>query len=314
MDTKPDMPTLVPSQELMQGFRREQVKTRGAVINVAIAGEGPPLLLVHGNPLTHVSWHKIAPTLAKSFTVVAPDLRGYGDSSKPEGGGDHAAYTFRAMGEDNFDLMDHLGFERFQIAGHDRGGRVGFRMALDRPERVERLCALDIVPTHHVLTNVSLGWGLESYHGFFMAQKAPFPERLICADLDYYIHYKLNKKGVGLEIFTPEAMAEYVRCTTPEQIHAVCEDYRATVTLDLAMDTADYGNRKIECPVMVIWGTNSHCGRHFKPIEAWSEWTDDLRGFGIPTGHYPAEHRPDIVYPLLYDFFSGREPSVGSPA
>ena len=314
MDTKPDMPTLVPSQELMQGFRREQVKTRGAVINVAIAGEGPPLLLVHGNPLTHVSWHKIAPTLAKSFTVVAPDLRGYGDSSKPEGGGDHAAYTFRAMGEDNFDLMDHLGFERFQIAGHDRGGRVGFRMALDRPERVERLCALDIVPTHHVLTNVSLGWGLESYHWFFMAQKAPFPERLICADLDYYIHYKLNKKGVGLEIFTPEAMAEYVRCTTPEQIHAVCEDYRATVTLDLAMDTADYGNRKIECPVMVIWGTNSHCGRHFKPIEAWSEWTDDLRGFGIPTGHYPAEHRPDIVYPLLYDFFSGREPSVGSPA
>ncbi|HEX5934913.1 MAG TPA: alpha/beta hydrolase [Pseudorhizobium sp.] len=314
MDTKPDMPTLVPSQELMQGFRREQVKTRGAVINVAIAGEGPPLLLVHGNPLTHVSWHKIAPTLAKSFTVVAPDLRGYGDSSKPEGGGDHAAYTFRAMGEDNFDLMDHFGFERFQIAGHDRGGRVGFRMALDRPERVERLCALDIVPTHHVLTNVSLGWGLESYHWFFMAQKAPFPERLICADLDYYIHYKLNKKGVGLEIFTPEAMAEYVRCTTPEQIHAVCEDYRATVTLDLAMDTADYGNRKIECPVMVIWGTNSHCGRHFKPIEAWSEWTDDLRGFGIPTGHYPAEHRPDIVYPLLYDFFSGREPSVGSPA
>ena len=314
MDTKPDMPTLVPSQELMQGFRREQVKTRGAVINVAIAGEGPPLLLVHGNPLTHVSWHKIAPTLAKSFTVVAPDLRGYGDSSKPEGGGDHAAYTFRAMGEDNFDLMDHLGFERFQIAGHDRGGRVGFRMALDRPERVERLCTLDIVPTHHVLTNVSLGWGLESYHWFFMAQKAPFPERLICADLDYYIHYKLNKKGVGLEIFTPEAMAEYVRCTTPEQIHAVCEDYRATVTLDLAMDSADYGNRKIECPVMVIWGTNSHCGRHFKPIEAWSEWTDDLRGFGIPTGHYPAEHRPDIVYPLLYDFFSGREPSVGSPA
>ena len=314
MDTKPDMPTLVPSQELMQGFRREQVRTRGAVINVAIAGEGPPLLLVHGNPLTHVSWHKIAPTLAKSFTVVAPDLRGYGDSSKPEGSGDHAAYTFRAMGEDNFDLMDHLGFERFQIAGHDRGGRVGFRMALDRPERVERLCALDIVPTHHVLTNVSLGWGLESYHWFFMAQKAPFPERLICADLDYYIHYKLNKKGVGLEIFTPEAMAEYVRCTTPEQIHAVCEDYRATVTLDLAMDSADYGNRKIECPVMVIWGTNSHCGRHFKPIEAWSEWTDDLRGFGIPTGHYPAEHRPDIVYPLLYDFFSGREPSVGSPA
>jgi haloacetate dehalogenase len=308
MMTAAEMPTLTSNSSLMEGFRHEMIKTSGAEIRVAIAGNGPPLLLIHGNPLTHVSWHKIAPALAKTFTVIAPDLRGYGDSSKPAGGEDHAAYTFSAMGEDNFDVMDHFGFERFQIAGHDRGARVGFRMALDRPERVERLAALDIVPTHHVLTNVTLGWGLESYHWFFMAQKAPFPERLICADLDYYIHYKLNKKGVGLEIFTADAMAEYVRCTTPEQIHAVCEDYRATVTLDLAMDTADYGRRRIECPVMVIWGTNSHCGRHFKPVEAWSEWADDLRGFGIPTGHYPAEHRPDIVYPLFWDFFTGREP------
>lgn len=308
MNIAAEMPTLTQNSRLMDGFRHEMVKTSGAEIKVAIAGNGPPLLLIHGNPLTHVSWHKIAPALAKTFTVIAPDLRGYGDSSKPAGGEDHAAYTFRAMGEDNFEVMDHFGFDRFQIAGHDRGARVGFRMALNRPERVERLAALDIVPTHHVLTNVTLGWGLESYHWFFMAQKAPFPERLICADLDYYIHYKLNKKGVGLEIFTADAMAEYVRCTTPEQIHAVCEDYRATVTLDLAMDTNDYGKRRIECPVMVIWGTNSHCGRHFKPVEAWSEWADDLRGFGIPTGHYPAEHRPDIVYPLFWNFFTGREP------
>jgi haloacetate dehalogenase len=187
-------------------------------------------------------------------------------------------------------------------------------MALDRPKRIERLAALDIVPTHHVLTNVSLGWGLESYPWFFMAQKAPFPERLICADLDYYIQYKLNKKGVGLEIFTPEAMAEYVRCTTPEQIHAVCEDYRATVTLDLAMDTADYGTRKIACPVLAIWGSNSHCGRHFKPLEAWAEWAGDLRGFAVPTGHYPAEHRPDLIYPALWVFFSGEEPRAPEAA
>ena len=305
-----ELPALEPTTTLMEGFRRERVRTQGAEIHVAIGGDGPPLLLLHGNPLTHVSWHKIAPALAKSFTVVAPDLRGYGDSSKPDGGLDHAAYTFRAMGEDNFELMDRLGFERFQVAGHDRGARVGFRMALDRPERVERLAALDIAPTHHVLTNVSLGWGLESYHWFFMAQKAPFPERLICADLDYYIRYKLNKKGVGLEIFSPQAMAEYVRCTTPEQIHAVCEDYRATVTLDLAMDTADYGVRKIACPVLVIWGSNSHCGRHFKPLEAWSVWADDLRGFAVPTGHYPAEHRPDLIYPAFWSFFTGREPEM----
>lgn len=302
------------ASELMTGFRHFDFKTNGATLRVAVGGNGPPLLLLHGNPLTHVSWHKVAPALAEHFTIVAPDLRGYGDSSKPDGGDGHAAYTFRAMGEDAFDLMTHLGFDRFQVAGHDRGARVGFRMALDRPEAIERLAALDIVPTHHVLTNVSLGWGLESYHWFFMAQKAPFPERLITADLDYYIQYKLNKKGVGLKIFSEGAMAEYARCTTAAQIHAVCEDYRATVTLDLAMDTADYGKRKIACPVMVIWGTNSHCGRHFKPVEAWSDWADDVTGFPIPTGHYPAEHRPDIVEPLFRQFFSGKTPQWSGEA
>src|SRR5680860_1169670 len=202
-------PQKAPDRSLMQGFGYETVKTKGAQINVAVSGEGPPLLLIHGNPLTHVSWHKIAPQLARQFTVIAPDLRGYGDSSKPDGGADHSAYTFRAMGQDNFEIIDHFGFDKFQIAGHDRGARVGFRMALDQPERVTRLAALDIVPTHTVLTNVTMGWGLESYHWFFMAQKAPFPEKLLCADLDYYIQYKLNKKGVGLKIFSPRAMAEY---------------------------------------------------------------------------------------------------------
>jgi haloacetate dehalogenase len=278
------MPPLRPhSRSLMEGFIYRTIRTSGADINVAVAGSGPPLLLLHGNPLTHVSWHKIAPSLAESFTVVAPDLRGYGDSSKPDGGSDHEAYTFRSMGQDNVEVMAALGFERFSVA-------------------------LDIVPTHHVLTNVTLGWGLEAYHWFFMAQKAPFPEKLICADLDYYIRYKLNKKGVGLEIFSPEAMAEYARCTTPEQIHAVCEDYRATVTLDLAMDKADFGVKTIGCPVLVLWGSNSHCGRHFKPLDAWSPWAPDLRGWAIPTGHYPAEHRPDLVYSTFWTFFMGNEP------
>ena len=302
------MPPLEPhGSHLMRGFRYERIKTSGAEIHVAIAGEGPPLLLLHGNPLTHVSWHKIAPSLAKTFTVVAPDLRGYGDSSKPDGGPGHVAYTFRAMGEDNIAVMKALSFERFSVAGHDRGARVAFRMALDFPHAVERMAALDIVPTHHVLTNVSLGWGLESYHWFFMAQKAPFPEKLLCADLAYYIHYKLNKKGVGLEIFTPEAMAEYIRCTTPEQIHAVCEDYRATVTLDFSLDSADFRKKQITCPVLVLWGSNSHCGRHFKPLEAWAPWAPDLRGWAVPTGHYPTEHRPDLIYPSFWSFFSGNE-------
>lgn len=308
-EEKHAMPPLVEEAgKLMHGFQYRRMQTSGAEINVAIGGEGPPLLLLHGNPLTHVSWHRIAPTLARSFTVVAPDLRGYGDSSKPDGGDDHSGYSFRSMGADNAEIMTQLGFDRFQVAGHDRGARVAFRMALDYPDRIERVAALDIVPTHHALTNVTLGWGLEAYHWFFMAQKAPFPEKLLTADLDYYIDYKLNKKGVGLQIFSPEAMAEYKRCTTPEQIHAVCEDYRATVSVDLAMDTADFGRKTIRCPVLVLWGSNSHCGRHFKPIEAWHPWAPDLRGWAIPTGHYPAEQRPDIVYDAFWRFFSGEEP------
>ena len=305
--TMPQLPN--DHRGLMNGFRYERVRTTGAEINVAIGGEGPPLLLLHGNPLTHVSWHKIAPTLMKSFTVVAPDLRGYGDSSKPEGGSDHSAYSFRAMGEDNAEIMSHFGFDRFQVAGHDRGARVGFRMALDFPDRIERLAALDIVPTHHALTTVTLGWGLEAYHWFFMAQKAPFPEKLLCADLNYYMDYKLNKKGVGLDIFSAQAMAEYKRCATPEQIHAVCEDYRATVSVDLAMDAADYGKRTIDCPVLVLWGGNSHCGRHFQPLQAWAPWAHVLQGWALPTGHYPQEQRPDLVYEALWHFFRGRTPS-----
>lgn len=301
---------IAADRDMFPGFESHVVQTSGATIPLVKGGSGPALLLLHGNPLTHVSWHKVAPDLAKSFTVIAPDLRGYGDSSKPEGGADHAAYSFRAMGQDNFEIMDHFGFDSFMVAGHDRGARVGFRMALDRPERVTRFAALDIVPTHAVLTNVTMGWGLESYHWFFMAQKAPFPEKLLTADLGYYIDYKLNKKGVGLSIFDPRAMAEYKRCTKPEQIHAVCEDYRATVGVDLAMDTEDFGKRRIACPVLVIWGSNSHCGRHFKPVEMWSDWAGDLRGFAVPTGHYPAEQRPDLILDAFGDFFAGREPQA----
>jgi len=302
------MPAGAGPADLMPGFEKRRFRTDGAEIHAAVGGEGPPLLLLHGNPLTLVSWHNVAPDLARHYTVVAPDLRGYGDSSKPDGGADHSGYSFRAMGEDNFEVMRQLGFERFAIAGHDRGARVAFRMGLDRPEAIERIASLDIVPTHHVLTHVSLGWGLESYHWFFMAQKAPFPEKLLTADLAYYIDYKLNKKGVGLSIFDPRAMAEYKRCTTPEQIHAVCEDYRATVGVDFEMDKADYGKRKLACPVFVIWGSNSHCGRHFKPLDAWAEWADDLRGFAVPTGHYPAEQRPDLILAAFTAFFAGREP------
>ena len=292
---------------MFEGFTKTQIETKGATINLVHGGSGPPLLLLHGNPFNYVMWHKIAPELARDFTVVAADLRGYGDSSKPDGGADHAAYSFRAMADDQVEIMAKLGFDSFFLAGHDRGARVSHRLALDHPDKVVKLSLIDIVPTHTALTELPLGWVRESYHWFFLAQPYDYPERLICADLEYYMRKKLDKKGVGLSPFTEEAMAEYIRCCTPEQIHGVCEDYRATLAIDFPLDSADFGTRKIACPVQALWGESSHVQRHFKPMEAWSRWADDLRGKALPSGHYPAEQCPEETYDELYRFFSGRE-------
>jgi len=261
------------------------------------------LLLLHGNPLTHVMWHKVAPRLAERFMVIATDLRGYGDSSKPEGGGDHAAYSFRAMAEDQVEVMAALGHERFLVAGHDRGGRVGHRMALDHGDQVEKLAVLDIIPTYHFLANISKGWAEESYHWFFMAQPFDFPEHFLGLDLGHYIRRKFDKIGVGLGPFTPEAMAEYVRCCTPENIHVVCEDYRATLGVDFEMDGADLkAGHKIACPLLVIWGENSHVGRHLD-VGTWNAWADDITFKPFPSGHYPAEQDPDLTLEAFFEFF-----------
>ena len=292
---------------MFEGFTETQIETAGATINLVHGGSGPPLLLLHGNPFNYVMWHKIAPDLARDFTVVAADLRGYGDSSKPDGGADHAAYSFRAMADDQVEIMAKLGFDSFFLAGHDRGARVSHRLALDHPGKVVKLALIDIVPTLTALTELPLGWLRESYHWFFLAQPYDYPERLICADLEYYMRKKLDKLGVGLSPFTEEAMAEYIRCCTPEQIHGVCEDYRATLAIDFPLDAADFGNKKIACPVLALWGETSHVQRHFKPMEAWSGWADDLRGKALPSGHYPAEQCPEVTYDELYRFFSGRE-------
>jgi haloacetate dehalogenase len=288
---------------MFEGFEARDVDTRGARIHLRIGGSGPPLLLLHGNPLTHVMWHKVAPWLAEEFTVVAADLRGYGDSSKPPGGGDHIDYSFRVMARDQVEVMRALGFERWRIAGHDRGGRVAHRMALDHPERVEQVAFLDIVPTHHMLSNIRKQWAVDSYHWFFMAQPADYPEKMLEAyGLERYIRKKLDKKGVGLRGFTPEALAEYIRCCTPENIHAVCEDYRAAVGIDLEHDEADL-HVKIAMPMLVLWGEKSHVNRSFKPIEAWRERALDVRGRMLPCGHYPAEQCPQETYEELRRFF-----------
>ena len=288
---------------MFEDFRAFDIKATGATIHGRIGGSGPPVLLLHGNPLTHVMWHKVAPRLAQEFTVIATDLRGYGDSSKPPGGGDHSTYSFRTMAQDQLEVMKELGFTRWCVAGHDRGGRVAHRMALDAPQHVRKVAFLDIVPTLHMLSNIPLKWAVDSYHWFFMAQPADYPEQmLVNYGLERYIRKKLDKPGVGTSAFTPEAMAEYIRCCTPENIHAVCEDYRAAVSIDLEHDRADL-DRKMEMPMLVLWGEKSHVNRSYKPIEAWEQRAADVRGKMLPCGHYPAEQSPDETHAELRAFF-----------
>ena len=288
---------------MFEGFTLTQIDGAGARINLRHGGSGPPLLLLHGNPLTHAMWHKIAPRLARHYTVVAADLRGYGDSEKPEGGARHENYSFRAMANDQVAVMKRLGFERFYVAGHDRGGRAAHRMAIDHPEKVLKVAFLDIVPTHHVLNNIKKAWAIDSYHWFFMAQPFDYPEKMLEAyGLERYIRKKLDKKGVGMGGFAPEALAEYIRCCTPENIHAVCEDYRAAASIDLEHDEADL-HVKIPMPMLVLWGERSHVQRSFKPIEAWKERAGDVRGTMLACGHYPAEQVPDETFTALREFF-----------
>ena len=289
---------------MFEGFTTTAIDTSGARIHLRHGGSGPPLLLLHGNPLTHVMWHKIAPRLAEHFTVVATDLRGYGDSSKPDGGEDHSGYSFRAMAQDLVEVMSALGFDSFHVCGHDRGGRAAHRMALDHPQRVRKVAFLDIVPTHHMLNNIKKTWAVDSYHWFFMAQPYDYPEQMLIAyGLERYIRKKLDKKGVGMSAFAPEALAEYIRCCTPENIHAVCEDYRAAVGIDLVHDEADLAT-KLAIPVLVLWGERSHVNRSYRPIEAWLERAVNVRGTMLACGHYPAEQAPDATYSELRAFFA----------
>ncbi len=291
---------------MYEGFERFEVQTSDPEVRIVgrRGGKGPGLLLVHGNPLTHVTWHKIAPRLAEHYTVVATDLRGYGDSSKPRGRPDHSNYTFQRMGLDQVEVMEHFGFKEFFLVGHDRGARTAFRMALDQPERVRKFASIDIVPTHHVWMAFPRGWALHSYHWMFMAQPYDFPERLLSSNLEYYMKKKLEKHMHGQGGLEPEAVAEYIRCCTPEQIHGVCEDYRAAATIDFEMDTKDFeaGNR-IRCPVLVLWGAKSHVEQHFKPREVWPQYAANIAGFeALPAGHYPQEQAPEETYRALSNF------------
>jgi haloacetate dehalogenase len=292
---------------LLAGFTRCEIETSGARIVTVRGGHGPPLLLMHGNPFTHLSWHRIAPLLAREFTVVATDLRGYGDSEKPPGGADHRGYSFRAMAQDQVEVMAALGFTRFSAAGHDRGARVLHRMCLDHPEEVMRAAILDIIPQHHLFTHPSREWAKASYHWFFMIQPYDLPERLMGADPDYFIRTKLAKTAAGLSFFDQQAVAEYIRCfRNPATIHAMCEDYRATYGVDFDMDRDDVAaGRRIACPALILWGATGTVGRHFEPAAVWSRYATDIRGAkALPCGHYLADEAPQETYAELRAFFA----------
>ena len=292
---------------MYEGFKRFEIQTSdpGAKIVGRVGGKGPAVLLLHGNPLTHAHWHLVAPRLARDFTVVATDLRGYGDSGKPRGRDDHSNYSFRRMAQDQVDVMQHLGFKQFSVAGHDRGARTAHRMALDHPDQVTKFASFDILPTHHVLTHATWQWALGSFHWFFMAQPYDIPERLIHGREDFYILKKLTAMGIGKGGFSKETLAEYARCCTPENIHGVCEDYRAALTVDMPMDTADFeAGRKVECPSAIFWGEKSHTEKYYDPRKAWPQYCANIvRIRPLPCGHYPAEQVPDEVYEELDEFF-----------
>ena len=284
---------------MLDGFATTEIDTGEVTILVRHAGSGPPLLLLHGYPQTHLMWHRVAPQLAQDFTVVAPDLRGYGASSKPPATPDHAPYAKRAMALDQVAVMDQLGFGRFAVAGHDRGGRVGYRLALDHPDRVSRLAVLDIVPTGDALLRADAAFALGYWHWFFLAAPAPLPETLIGHNPNAFFFQ------VDRSVFHPEALAAYLgSASDPAAVRAICEDYRAAATLDRAHDEADRGTKRIACPVLALWAGRGPLSGWYDVPAVWRGWADDVRGRAIPSGHYLAEEASDEVLAELRAFFA----------
>lgn len=279
---------------MFDGFQtRDLPGADGTTIHTRIKGDGPPLLLLHGYPQTHTIWHLIAPALAKDFTVVAADLRGYGDSSKPQGAPDHSNYSKRAMAADMVAVMRGLGFETFAVVGHDRGGRVAHRMALDHPDVITGLVVLDIVPTYTLFAETDKAFALGYYHWFFLAQPAPLPESLIGADPVFFMDTKMGHWSAKEAVFSDAAMAEYRRCfSDPRTIHASCEDYRAAATVDLEHDAADL-NRKVICPTLALWGEFGLMHKTFDVLATWQERCHQLSGRVMPCGHFLPEEAPD---------------------
>ncbi|UXZ36974.1 alpha/beta hydrolase [Cupriavidus gilardii] len=296
---------------LFPQFRSIDVETDSEVtIHAVVGGDGPPLLLLHGHPQTHAIWHKVAPALAQRFTVVACDLRGYGDSSKPAGTADHGNYSKRTMARDALRVMQSLGFERFRVLAHDRGARVAHRLGMDHPDAVERMVLLDIAPTLAMYEQTTEAFARAYWHWFFLIQPAPLPERLIEADPSRYIRDLMGGRSAGLSPFDPRALREYERCAAlPGAAHGVCEDYRAAAGIDLEHDRADReAGKRLTMPLLVLWGEQGVVQRCFQPLQEWQRVASAVDGGPLPCGHYIAEEAPDVLLARALPFLekSGR--------
>ena len=292
--------------DFFPGFEQRRIATSGAEINLVTGGKGPPLLLLHGYPETHLMWRKVAPRLAADFTLVIPDLRGYGDSSKPPAGPENANYAKRALAQDQVETMAALGHERFMVAGHDRGARVAHRLARDHAERVERLALLDIVPTLYRFETIDQKAATASWHWFFLIQPRGFPERLLGNEAEFFLRHQLAGLLREPPALEADAFAEYLRCfRNPETIRATCDEYRAGASIDLDHDRADRG-RMLTMPLLMLWGRRSAQGAGYDMLAVWRDHAADVRGEPIDSGHFLPEEAPDATCRALSEFFTGR--------
>jgi haloacetate dehalogenase len=290
---------------LIDGFRAHRLPGDGVTIDALVGGSGPPLLLLHGYPQTRMMWRQVSPLLAERFTLVIPDLRGYGRSDKPHDDAAHETYAKRTMARDGVAIMKALGFERFAVAGHDRGGRVSYRIAMDHPDVVNKAAVLDIIPTHSMWTNANAASAMGAYHWYMLAQPAPLPETLIGGDPAFYLRHCLKSWAAPGFRFDEGDVADYIACFShPDAIHASCADYRAGWTRDRAYDAEDRAaGRKFKAPLLAVWGDKSGFARA-DPMGQWRQWSDDVRGVAVPAGHFVAEEAPRAVAGALADFLS----------
>ncbi|MDX6281986.1 MAG: haloacetate dehalogenase [Kribbellaceae bacterium] len=291
---------------MFEGFDSFEITTSGTTIRGRTGGGGPPVLLLHGIPETHLMWHRVAPGLAERFTVVATDLRGFGDSGKPPTDHDHAPYGMRSLAQDQLEVMNALGHESFAVAGHDRGARCGYRLALDHPEAVTKLAVLDVVPTCDVFDRADKRFSLGYWVWSFLAAPEPVPETLVAGAPDVFVNHMLDGWSELADAFPAEVRAEYIaKFRDPATVHAICEEYRAAATLDHEQDAADRRwGRRIKCPVLALWDPGGAVGTWYEPLEVWRGWADDVSGGPVAAGHFMAEEAPVETTKRLLEFLS----------